>query len=239
MSQIVDLSGQKYGRLTVLRQGPDKWLPCGKRVITWDCLCDCGNRTTVASAHLRSGHTISCGCAHREQLDRFKNINLSHGRTRGKNPDKAYSTWLYIKSRCYNSHNAVYKWYGKKGIKLCEEWEKDPEAFCRYVETLERYHEPGTSIDRIDYQKGYEPGNIRWVSIKEQQRNKKNNYLISYNGETLCLKDWADRIGVNRATIFRRIERGWPLEDVLTLPATGARREKLKQLYASDLDGGN
>ena len=218
MGKICDLTGERFGRLKVVKIGKDKYLPCGKRVVTWDCVCDCGNTTNVSSAHLKSGHTLSCGCAHKEQMEAWKTINLSHGRTQNKTPTKSYATWTGIKRRCYNRNDIDYPNYGKKGIKLWDGWKDNPKAFCEYAEALPRYEEEKTTIDRIDFRKDYEPGNIRWITIKEQQRNRSNNVWITANGETMLLQDWANRTGIDRRTIAARLKLGWSPEKAVNTP---------------------
>ena len=216
MGVIRDLTGQRFGRLIVIRMGDDKYTPSGKRIITWDCICDCGNTTNVRSAHLTSGHTWSCGCAHREQMEAWKTLNFKHGRNRKRNPSKSYRCWEQIKSRCYNKNNISYPHYGGKGIQMWDGWINSPEAFCNYVEALDRYREQGTTIDRIDVSKGYEPGNLRWITMKEQQRNKSNNIWITAFGETKLLHDWEKEVNIYAETIKYRLNHGWGAEEALT-----------------------
>lgn len=219
MGIIRDLTGQRFGRLTVLRMGKDKHTPRGKRVITWDCVCDCGKTTNVRSSHITSGHTWSCGCAHAEQMEAWKTLKLTHGKTANKQISKSYSRWTQIKQRCNNPKDVDYPYYGAKGIRLWEGWENNPTDFCRYVEALEGYDITGSTIDRVDYTKNYEPGNLRWVSLADQQRNKRNNIWISAFGETQLLTDWARETGLSRDTIKYRIKKGWSAEKAIGTPS--------------------
>lgn len=218
MGIVKDLSGKKFGRLTVIQQGPDKYQPSGKRVITWDCVCECGCQTNVRSGHLTSGHTWSCGCAHKEQQEAWKTLRLSHGRLKNREATKSYRTWIGIKRRCYNPRDIDFPYYGAAGIKMSDLWVNNPTAFCEYVESLDKYSEKNTTIDRIDFQKGYEPGNLRWITLAEQQRNKRNNVWITANGETLLLQEWANRTGIERRTISARLKMGWSAEDAVSIP---------------------
>lgn len=218
MGKIIDITGQRFGRLTVLGMGKDKYSPSGKRIITWDCICDCGNRTNVTGGHIKSGHTWSCGCAHKEQMEAIGKFNLTHGKSRNREKEKSYQTWAYIKRRCYNPSDIDYPYYGAKGITLWEGWVNNPTDFCKYVEALERYGEKGTTIDRIDFTKNYEPGNLRWLSLEEQQRNKSSNLRITANGETHILQEWANITGIERRVISTRLKRGWTPEEAVNTP---------------------
>lgn len=215
----INLVGRKYGRLLVVAQGADKISPKGKREVTWDCDCVCGNKTNVRASHLKSGHTISCGCAHKEQEEKWKEYNLSHGRNRKNKTSKSYKRWMQIKDRCYNPQNVSYAWYGGKGIEMWEGWLKDPGAFCLYVESLPGYEVPNSTIDRIDPSKNYEPGNLRWISLAKQQSNKSNNVLLTYKGKTQTASEWAKELGMCVSTITYRKRAGWSDETALTKPS--------------------
>ena len=151
-------------------------------------------------------------------MEAFKTINLSHGKTRYKLPTKSYKRWTQIKRRCYNPNDIDYPNYGARGIKMWDGWVNNPAAFCEYVESLERYEETNTTIDRIDYNKGYEPDNLRWITLAEQQRNKSTNIWITANGKTQLLIDWAKETGIDRRTIGYRIKHGWSDLDAVTMP---------------------
>lgn len=218
-----NLTGQRFGRLVVIQRAENEQGSNGARCTYWKCICDCGKNATVSASHLQTGHTQSCGCAHQEQMDAWKTVKLSHGRSKNGKIEKSYQTWMQIKRRCYNQNDVDYKWYGKKGIDLWNEWLNDAGAFCNYVELLDGYNDSKTTIDRIDVSKGYIPGNLRWISLGEQQRNKTNNVLITYNGETRCAQEWADMVGMSRSGIIGRLKRGWTIEDALTIPPRKGR----------------
>lgn len=150
-----DLTGQKFTHLT-----PIEYVIGSK----WRCRCDCGNEVIVATCHLTTGHTKSCGCL------KHKAYHVTHGL--GK-PD-TYSHWYNIKTRCFNKNHPRYKDWGGRGITMCDEWRNDFKAFHEYVTNLPNYNVDGfDSIDRIDNNGNYEPGNIRWATILMQNRNRR------------------------------------------------------------------
>lgn len=156
----MDLIGQKYGRLTVVENKTIGYK------YKWKCICDCGNETIVYHGHLRSGHTNSCGCLNREAVI---NRQYKHGQS-GYNTSKEYMTWLAMKSRCYNSNNISYKYYGERGIKICERWLNN---FENFLTDMGKAPTKDHSIDRINNDGNYEPSNVRWTLPIEQANNRR------------------------------------------------------------------
>lgn len=163
----IDLTGQKFGMLTVVEKcGKDK---SGKNVL-WLCECECGGITKVSTSHLRCGHAQSCGCKKRENLAvggeqfRFRDI---HGLSR----TRVYRIWSGMKSRCSNPKVNKYPLYGGRGIEVCDEWMRDVCAFYEWA--VSNGYADNLTIDRIDCDGNYEPGNCRWVSVAEQNRNRR------------------------------------------------------------------
>lgn len=159
-----DLSGDKYGKLTVLRY---EFTKENNSMAHYLCRCECGNEKVIAHGNLRSGHTVSCGCA----IPRGEeNHNYKHG----KSKTKVHSAWNKLKDRCFNPKNNDYYNYGAKGITVALEF-MDFEAFYKEIgDPPSKKH----SVDRIDHTKNYEPGNVRWATDAQQARNKgmmKNN----------------------------------------------------------------
>lgn len=155
--------GQRYGKLVVLHQADPPKTSEGQHK-HWMCQCDCGNKSIVSSGNL-GRQTFSCGCKRRESK------NMTHGCASHKTYNKLYHTWNGIKYRCYNPKCKDYKNYGGRGIKMCDEWLHDFPAFQQWAK-LNGFAEDLT-IDRIDVNGNYEPSNCRWISVAEQNRNKR------------------------------------------------------------------
>lgn len=153
--------GNTYGRLTVLSYDHTR-----KGHIYWKCACECGCVTVVEAGSLRSGRTRSCGCLNVEKLSERQTHGCSHG-------NRLYNIWIGIRQRCNNDNYKLHKWYGGKGVRLCAEW-NDFSAF-RDWSYSHGYKDPepgqtkgdAMSIDRIDPDGDYAPGNCRWVSLRE------------------------------------------------------------------------
>lgn len=174
MSRKVDLTGQKFGYLTVLRFDEN---PSNKRT-KWICACKCGNLASVQTQQLKQGKTISCGCR------RYETKNQTHGMRH----TRLYAIWCGMKKRCSNESEKSYSRYGGRGITVCEEWASDFIPFYNW--SMENGYEEHLTIDRIDNEKGYCPENCRWITQAEQQGNKTNNILVEHNGETKTLAEW-------------------------------------------------
>lgn len=162
-----DLTGQVFTRLKVLSR---VLIGKNKTLTRWECLCDCGNIVNVSTSKLKTGHTRSCGCL---QVEKFKEIVTKHGLRN----NKGYDIWCSIKERCFNSNTKQYNDYGGRGITLHEEWINNPKDFIEYVSKLENFGEIGYSIDRVDNDGNYEPGNLRWATHEQQVQNTRRNVL--------------------------------------------------------------
>ena len=218
MSKVIDLKEKKFGKLKVIEYyGSNK----NGRAL-WVCQCECGNKKIISAHDLRQGKTKSCGCIHKKQLI---NRNTKHNLT----DTPLYIKWKSIKNRCYNSKDLHYKYYGGRGIKMCFEWKNDFLNFYNwaiesgYNEHLEKYGPVNTTIDRIDVNGDYEPLNCRWATRAEQNRNVRTNRYITYNGETLCLKDMAKKYNINPRTLSRRIDNNLDIEKAITMPTKKER----------------
>jgi hypothetical protein len=186
-----------------------------KRFAIAVCICACGNKNLVIRFDsLKSGVTRSCGCYHREQ-------NKTHGLTSNEH----YNRWSHILDRCNNPNSPAYKDYGGRGIKVCDRWH-DVRLF---IEDLPDGYEPGLEIDRIDNNGNYEPGNVKWSTKKENGRNKRNNVLLTYNGQTKTITEWAEEYNIHHVTIKDRIDKqGFTVEQALTAPLmTDSERMKI------------
>lgn len=215
MSKLIDLTGQKFGRLTVIERADNK-ISGGQTKTTWLCKCDCGNTVIVCTQELRRGDTRSCGCfAKEEMLKRFK--------THGKRNTRLYKIWLDMKARCSNPNEINYPNYGGRGISVDSVWRDNFEEFYKWA-MLNGYSD-NLSIDRIDGSKDYSPQNCRWATRKEQANNTRRNFNIFFNGETHTLSEWSEIVGIRAGTIRERLKRfEWSVEDALTIPV-GKRRK--------------
>lgn len=206
----LDMTGQKCGRLTVT----DTFEVRGRRRTYWLCACSCGAQKWVIADALRSGATRSCGCLNDETRRETRHGGAVNGR---HSPE--YATWHSMKQRCTNPRNSKFERYGGRGIGVCDRWLN----FDAFLADMGPRPSLSHSIDRIDNDRGYEPGNCRWALIETQNRNHSRNHLITYKGESLCLADWVTRTGIPHATLSWRL-RNWPLDKALTTPVAGRLR---------------
>jgi|GEM_PF-1591018 len=185
MAKLLDLTGDRYGTLTVVKEA-DR---VRKTVRRWEVVCDCGNTTIVAQSHLRDGHTKSCGkCQPRP---------VKHGLRH----HPIYNIYYGAKSRCTDKNNTHWKYYGGRGIKfLFSSFEEFAE------EVLDSWSE-GLAIDRINTNGHYEKGNVRWVTPAEQNANKRSNIWITHEGKTMIAADWAKELGFTTAGFSRRLKQ--------------------------------
>ena len=187
---MIDLTNQRFGKLTVIRlDGKDHRHEC-----KWLCKCDCGNETVVYGSHLRKGNTVSCGCVMR-----------SAHKTHGESKTRLYGIWQHMKSRCENPNVDHYYCYGGRGITYCDEW-KDFEVFKEWA--VSNGYEDGLTIDRIDVNGNYEPGNCRWESMTVQHKNTRKAIVLEHNGERHTLREWAKVLGIPKSTLQARYKKG-------------------------------
>lgn len=192
---MIDELGNPYGKLTVIEYaGRSK---SGDSL--WVCRCKCGNTTTVARGDLRKsyGGTKSCGCGRKTQGGGW-------GTTE-------YTTWKEMKRRCCNARYCEYHLYGGRGITICKRWQT---SFINFLADMGKKPFPEATIDRIDNNGNYEPGNCRWATRMEQGQNTRKVRLLTYNGKTMCLRAWARRLEITHRTLSMRIKRGWPPDKV-------------------------
>nr|DAI30801.1 MAG TPA: PVL ORF-50-like family [Caudoviricetes sp.] len=204
MGVFIDLTGQRFGRLTVIKRVENKQLKNGRQKVQWLCQCDCGNTKIVTSEQLKSGHTNSCGCICKEHPNR-----TTHGRC----GTRLYQIWNSMKKRCMCVNDKSYKYYGDRGITVCDEWLHDFQAF--YDWAMANGYKDSLTIDRIDVSGNYEPSNCRWVSRKVQMNNTRQNHHLTYNGKTQTIAQWADELNIKHATISIRLKRGKTIEEAL------------------------
>lgn len=172
LKQSLNLVGETYGRLVVLEKVDPYISPDGKKASKWLCKCSCGTEVEVVGNHLRKGNTQSCGCLREERL---KDKCITHGLSKSKE----YKTWSGMKKRCYNINAEDYSYYGGRGITICPEWINDFPAFYNYVG---KAPSPNHSIDRIDENGNYEPGNVEWSTSQIQALRRREIFKNNTSG---------------------------------------------------------
>jgi len=206
----VDVSGQRFGRLVADRREHGKWV----------CLCDCGSTKAVTYGALRAGLVRSCGCLYRETRRR---CSATHGAYR--RPE--YSVWCNIKSRCNNPNFTDYANYGGRGISVDPAWES---SFEKFLSDMGPRPGAGYQIDRINNDGNYEPGNCRWVTCAVNTRNKRTNHIISFEGRTQCITDWAKEYGISHVCLRGRLRDGLPIDVALKTPSMQGKRKQYKAM---------
>lgn len=189
----------KYGLLTVLGDAGSRG---GRKC--WLVECGCGQKLTVIARDVRNGHTKSCGCLRGEPYAR----KHGHAKDRYGRQSREYTAWVNMKGRCSNPNAPSYAQYGGRGIAVCERWQ----SFANFIEDMGPSTRHRFSLDRIDPNRNYEPGNCRWASRKTQGENKRSTRWITHRGETLSISGWSRRLGLSHETLRSRIERGMPLD---------------------------
>jgi hypothetical protein len=202
MTAPKDRTGQVVGRLTLLRRvesnrfGHSQWL----------CRCECGNETVVSAVNLKT--TKSCGC-----------LRVVHHQSR--TPD--WNRWNSMVARCHCTGSRDYPRYGGRGITVCERW-RGAQGFVNYMADMGPRPSPKHSVERVDNNRGYEPGNCVWATREVQARNRSDNIVIEHAGQRLVLAQWAAALGINDGTLRSRWERGERGERLLR-PARSRRSQ--------------
>ena len=220
MSKKVEMIGRKFGRLTVIAESSQR----GNRgQLKYECICDCGKKTTAMGEALRRRKILSCGCLQRE---RASEANKTHGGCcSGENKrgyDKLYPIWQGMKDRCFNPNNTEYRHYGGRGITVCDEW-LDYVNFRNFM--LSVGFDPSApskqcTIERIDVNGNYCPENCTVIPLSEQSNNRTCTVWITANGKTMTITQWTRELGVSESMIIQRIKRGMTPEEAVTLPPT-------------------
>jgi hypothetical protein len=206
-------AGAKVGRLSLVERQR-----IGGRAV-WNCACDCGTVKTVREDALKDGRTFSCGCLNAElSADR----STSHGGSRSR----AYRSWRTMLNRCYRPEHSGFRYYGGRGIAVCERWKN----FASFRDDM---GEPGAGmqLDRINTDGDYAPGNCRWVTPKQNANNRRNTTFVEFDGKKKTVSEWADATGIPRATIATRLWHGWSPERTLT--TTEYKRGNKRETFGS------
>lgn len=218
--RIVDLTGQRFGRLTVIERAENHG-----RQTYWKCRCDCGNFKEVNGAKLKNGHTKSCGCLQTKRIVK-SNIQRNPHKTHGMSDTRLYRIYKKMYRRCYRPQTKYYENYGGRGIEICQEWlgEHGFENFAKWA--LENGYADNLSIDRKDNDKGYSPDNCKWSTAKEQANNTRSTVFLTYKGETKPASAWSEITGIRQDTLTNRKRNGWSDEDCIERPVRKTKRSK-------------
>jgi hypothetical protein len=212
-TKLKDITGQRFGRLVVLRRE-------GKNIseqATWRCLCDCGKETVVAGITLRKKIVVSCGCYHAEVT---KKLFTTHGHSQ----TGIYRSYKEMVRRCTKPGHIEWATYGGRGIKVCERWM----VLENFIADMMATWKEGLSIDRINPDGDYCPENCRWATSIEQNNNKRNNVRVEYNGETLTLAQWARKLGMSLQAFRDRLKNGWTVKEAIETPPMKYKTRKQK-----------
>lgn len=210
MGKSVDLIGQRFGRLVVIEKSEKR--DSGGNVF-WLCKCDCGKDTLVSTHSLKIGHCKSCGCY---KID----VNREQGKRcftkHGKKYTRIYNIWCSMKQRCYGKNVKSYKYYGARGITICDEWKNDFMSFYNWA--MNNGYQDNLTIDRINVNGNYEPSNCRWVTAYEQANNKRSNHVIIYNGVEMTVKQLSELCDIQYHTLLGRLLKGWTVDRAVNQP---------------------
>jgi hypothetical protein len=202
MPLFKDLTGMVFNRWTVIERDITR-----NKHTYWKCRCSCGTLKSIESGSLIMGSSKSCSCL---VADNNRDRLTTHGRTESVE----YGIWCNIKVRCLNKNGQDFHNYKGRGITVCQEWIDSFEAFFNYIgERPTPYH----SIDRINNDGNYCPGNVRWATKWEQANNTRVNRLLEFKGETNTLAEWGKIFNIKPGIIHKRLKRGWSMEDALTI----------------------
>lgn len=195
--------GEVHGRLKIVSfDGMDH---ASKALVT--VVCDCGGFRQVRYNNLSQGRTTSCGCLSSEKT---AERNFKHGLS----GHSAFQCWVDMNKRCHTPRDANYPNYGGRGITVCPEWQDGPEQFIADMGEKP----PGMTLDRKDNNLGYSASNCEWVTMQDQQNNKRTNVLLAHEGESMTIAQWARKLGMKKVTLTGRIASGWSTEAALTTP---------------------
>jgi len=204
--------GEKFGRLTAMRPTSGEY---------WEFVCDCGNTKVAAGGSIRGGSIKSCGCLKAELARASKPWKRRHGHATNENGrgTLTYKSWAAMNSRCRRPSSPDYARYSGRGITVAERWL----SFENFLADMGE-RPPGTSLDRINNDGNYEPGNCRWANYTEQGNNNSRNVHLTHNGETKTLAEWCRTTSITEETVRSRIKRGWELERALSEPLKRKQR---------------
>ena len=197
-----------YGRLTVVT---DVSRLDRHRMVR--CRCECGRITTVLVDSLRSGRTRSCGCWHRERAAAVAHVSSYR---HGGHGTPEYAVWRSMKSRCLRSNDSHYRYYGGRGITVCDRWRY---SFAAFWADLGSRPTPTHVLDRIDNDGHYQPSNCRWATPIESNTNRRTVKLITFQGQTRSVAAWERQFSMTRGRLRQRLSRHWSIDRALFMPS--------------------
>jgi hypothetical protein len=207
----LNIAGQRFGRVTAIERIGRKG-----RMALWSYRCDCGTIGAALANSLARGNTKSCGCLKNELAGkRFRRHGLTN------TPE--HRTWRSIKYRCHDPDCPGYARYGGRGIKVCDRWR---DSFENFLADMGKRPSAEYSIERVNNDGDYEPGNCKWATRGEQRRNASHARIYEFNGKRQVIKDWANEYGFSPTTLYYRLSNGWSIERALTTPADTRRGPK-------------
>lgn len=215
MGRFIDLTGKRFGRLIVICEAPKRRAENGRSQRMWLCQCDCGKQKEVFGENLRCGKTLSCGCLHKEIISKSRDQTTHNG-----SRERLYGVWASMIKRCTKENNPAFNSYGGRGICVCDEW-MDYAVFRHWA--LENgYYESSSkgecTLDRINVNGDYRPDNCRWVSMKVQGNNRRNNLRYTYNGESHTIFEWSNILGFDLKLVRKRLSNGWEFGRAIKTP---------------------
>lgn len=214
--------GDKFGRLTVIKLDHGKrYVRNGKEYVrkAWLCKCDCGNMSTVREDQLldKTKPVRSCGCLQRDVASQYMKTHHVPPK-HGDSHERIHNIWYLMLYRCNNANTKAYKNYGGRGISVCPEWSDRFNGYFSFKDwAMKNGYREDLSLDRIDNNSGYYPDNCRWVTADVQANNKRSNVILTFEGKSQTLSQWADELNIPMKTLHARLYRhGWSIEKALT-----------------------
>jgi hypothetical protein len=212
--KLYDLTGKKISRWTVLKRLENRY----ENVAYWLCKCECGKESEVSGRSITQGRSKQCkDCANKINGKKQRTHGFCSG---GKKPE--YFIWRSMKERCFNEKNSAFKRYGARGITVCERWK---DSFENFINDMGVKPSKNHSLDRIDNDQGYFPGNVRWVTIDIQQKNTSRQNLMAY-GKIIPISDLEEQTGVTRSSLIKLIRDGITLTELYKYKSISSLREK-------------
>lgn len=216
----LNLHGQRFGRWFVLTEDPNRL----NGRTSWLCRCDCGTERSVATIQLTSGLSKSCGCLRREMGVARGRASKKHGEGTNGKETVEYRTWSNMMSRCRNPNHKMYRHYGARGITVCARWHSFENFLADMGRRPDKYH----SLDRINNDGNYEPGNVRWATSEQQNNNTRHNRRLEIDGSVKTLSEWCREAGISAVSFRRRKREGMTDKDALFSPIRGNSGKPLR-----------